>query len=168
MEWVDHLVLSGLLALSMAIGAYHSCSGGRQCTTREFILNDRRLRVAPSVLSFVVSYMSSYTVLGSSAEYYFWGTQFWFAADLLSLLTLLFLERLVVPVVYKLQLTSIYEYFDLRFGFRPNKLIASGIGVTFATTYMGLNIYGPALALETATGLPMTLSMGLLAGVVAV
>ena len=168
MTWVDYLVLCGLLALSLAIGVYHSCSGGQQRTTQEYILNNRQMAVLPAVLSFLVSYMSSYSVLGSSAEYYFWGTQFWFAADVLSLVSLLFLERLVVPMVYRLQLTSMYEYFDLRFRFRPIKLLASGLGVTFATTYMGLNIYGPAIALETATGLSMRVSMALLAGVAAI
>ena len=42
---VDYAVLAVVLAVSMGIGLYYAFTGGRQRTTQEFLLADRRLKV---------------------------------------------------------------------------------------------------------------------------
>lgn len=75
MHWADYLILIALVAVSMAIGLYHALSGGRQRTTQEFIMADRKLRVLPTMLSLFVSYQSAIVILGRAAETYYRGVQ---------------------------------------------------------------------------------------------
>jgi hypothetical protein len=45
LHWADYLILVLFLCISIGIGIYQACSGGRQKTTSEFIQGDRQLKV---------------------------------------------------------------------------------------------------------------------------
>ena len=107
--WLDYVVLAVFLAISLGIGIYHALSGGRQRTTEEFILANRRLGVIPTALSFFVSFESAIMILGMTAEMYMHGIQvlFWLPVGLA--IGLLLTERFAIPWIYPLQLVSIND-----------------------------------------------------------
>src|SRR5688572_14419994 len=106
LHWADYLVLAGFLVISLAIGIYHSLTGGRQKTTAEFIMGNRRLKVIPMAISLLVSFQSGILLLGVTAEMYGYGIQYLIFTVVAAPLALFFVERLIVPWLYPLKLVS--------------------------------------------------------------
>ena len=104
----DIAVFLTSLSVSIAIGVYHALTGGKQRTTKEYLMADHRLRTLPAALSMLVSFVSAILVLGTPAEIYTRGTQLllktvgYCVACIVSSL-------LFVPLFYKLQVNSSFE-----------------------------------------------------------
>ncbi|KAJ3613109.1 hypothetical protein NHX12_019363, partial [Muraenolepis orangiensis] len=149
----DYVIFFVLLAVSMAIGVYYALSGGRQRTTREFLLADRSMHAVPVSLSLIASFQSAVAIIGIPAEVYAHGTQFWFMGCAY-VLGLIIPAHVFVPVFYRLRLSSAYEYLELRF----NKAVRICGTLTFifqTVIYMGICIYTPAFALNKVTGIQL-------------
>lgn len=104
----DYVVFSGLLLVSAGIGVYHAFAGGKQSTTKEFLLADKSMNVAPVAMSMVASFMSAITLMGNPAEIYNYGTQF-FIIGLSYALVIPAAAHFYIPIFYNLNLTSAYE-----------------------------------------------------------
>ncbi|KAG8013157.1 Sodium-dependent multivitamin transporter [Nibea albiflora] len=111
---VDYVIFATLLAASMGIGLYHALSGGRQRTTQEFLMADRSMSCLPVSLSLIASFQSAVAIIGVPAEIYTHGTQYWFIGCAY-ILGLLIPAHVFIPVLYRLRLSSAYEYLELRF-----------------------------------------------------
>lgn len=153
----DYLVFSGMLCVSAGIGIYYAFFGRKNATPDEFLMGSRNLRVAPVALSILASFMSAITLLGTATEMYVYGTQY-----LLIILSYCFVipatAYLYMPIFYKLQVTSAYEYLELRF----NHIIRTIGCVTFSVQmliYMAIVLYAPALALSQVTGISVWTSV---------
>jgi len=109
LQWPDYLILVSFLVISLVIGLYHSMTGGRQKTTEEFIMADRRLQVLPTAISLVVSYQSAIMVLGYTAEMYSYGVQLLVLHGLGFALNIIFVERIIIPWLYPLKLVSVND-----------------------------------------------------------
>jgi len=107
--WPDYVILAVFLAISLGIGVYHALTGGRQHTTLEFIMANRRLRVLPTTISLLVSFQSAVKILGLTAEMYQYGIQFLVWIPVGYSMTIILSERLVIPWIYPLQLVSIND-----------------------------------------------------------
>lgn len=112
LHWVDYLIFVLFLVVSLGIGVYHSLTGGRQSTVVEFVLADRKLSLLPTMLSWLASFYSALTVLGGTAELYNWGIQQWLVFAVMNTLSILLAERLVVPLLYPLKLTSSFQVWN--------------------------------------------------------
>ena len=55
-QWPDYLVFASILAVSAGIGFYYACSGGKQKTTREYLLADKSMHWFPVACSLVARY----------------------------------------------------------------------------------------------------------------
>ncbi|XP_012262785.2 putative sodium-dependent multivitamin transporter [Athalia rosae] len=157
LKWPDYVVIGVMLAISASIGIYYRFTGGKQKTTEEYFSADRAMSVAPLSLALMVSFMSAVTVLGVSSENYNYGTQFlaiYFGYTLGTPVSL----YLYLPVFFKLQKTSAYEYLEKRFGVVA-RLTASIANSLQLLIYTGVVLYAPALALEATTGLSGDLSV---------
>ena len=75
----DYVVFSAVLAVSLGIGLYQACAGGRQRSTAEFLLAGRSMAALPVALSIFASFFSASTMLGTPAEVYQQGTMYWMA-----------------------------------------------------------------------------------------
>ena len=115
LHWADYLILVVFLVISLAIGIYHSLTGGRQKTTAEFIMGNRRLKVIPTAISLLVSIVSAILLLGTTAEMYSYGIQHILFFTLSVTVALLFVERLIVPWLYPLKLVSVFDVSALCF-----------------------------------------------------
>lgn len=146
----DYVIFAVLLAASMGIGLYHALSGGRQRTTQEFLMADRSMSCLPVSLSLIASFQSAVAIIGVPAEIYTHGTQYWFIGCAY-ILGLLIPAHVFIPVLYRLRLSSAYQYLELRFG----KVVRICGTLTFifqTVVYMGVCVYTPAFALNAVTG----------------
>ncbi|KAJ8311684.1 hypothetical protein KUTeg_011039 [Tegillarca granosa] len=154
---LDWIVFTGLLVISTCIGIYHAFSGGRQKTTREFLVGNRELTLFPVAISILVSFQSAILILGAPAEMYTKGTQYYlytygqiFATFLASVI--------YVPLFYPLKLTSVNEYLELRFKSKAAKLVATFINISATIIYTGIASFAPSTALHAVSGFPEWIS----------
>ena len=108
-HWADYVIFISFLCISFGIGVYHSLTGGKQRTTMEFIMADRKLRIIPTVLSIVMSYVSAIMIVGTTAEIYSYGTMMmlWFLPGVV--IGGVFIERFIVPWLFPLSLVSVFD-----------------------------------------------------------
>lgn len=154
---IDYLALLLMLAISAAIGLYHGVCGSRQQTTEEYFLGNREMGPIPVALSILASYMSAITYLGTPAEAYVVGPEFWMIS-LNCIIVGVVITRTFIPIFYRLQLTSIYEYFDLRFN-KAVRMSVVAFSTSFGLLYLGIVIYAPSLALNAVAGISLPLSI---------
>lgn len=153
----DYVVFVAMLMVSAGIGIYYRFSGGKQKTTTEYLLADRNMSIWPVSFSLMASFMSAITLLGVSNENYQFGTQFVVINFSYGLATPI-AAYLFLPVFFKLQACSAYQYLEMRFG-KKTRLVASLAYTLQMILYMGIAVYAPALALEAVTGLDQTYSI---------
>ncbi|XP_060080393.1 sodium-dependent multivitamin transporter-like, partial [Ylistrum balloti] len=154
----NFIVFAAALVISLGIGVYHAFSGGRQKTTNEYLLGNRKMSILPVGLSLMVSFESSIMMLGFPAEIYTYGIMFWWFT-LGFMLAQLIAIRIVVPLIHPLHVTSVYEYLELRYSSRLPRQIGTAMGMLYTIFYMGVVLYGPGTALEAVADLPLWISM---------
>lgn len=75
---VDYVVFSVMMLISALIGIWYGCGpGGKQKTTAEYLLGDRKMSNWPVAISLLVSYLSAITLLGVPSEIYTYGGQYY-------------------------------------------------------------------------------------------
>lgn len=109
LQWPDYVILLGFLIISLGIGFYHSVTGGRQRTTQEFIMANRRLGILPTALSMFVSFQSAILILGMPAEMYQYGIQYLIWVPIGFSGAIIITERVILPWIYALKLVSIND-----------------------------------------------------------
>ena len=106
--WYDYLLFVITLAISLGIGVFYACTGGKQRSTSEYLLADRRLHPVAVSLSMFMSYISAILVLGASAEMYTFGVQMWLQAAG-TVIAIVISALTFVPLFYPLKVTSVME-----------------------------------------------------------
>ncbi|XP_061401408.1 putative sodium-dependent multivitamin transporter [Musca vetustissima] len=147
----DYAVLIVILIISAAIGIYYRFSGGKQKTTKEYLMADQSMSALPVSFSLMASFMSAVTLLGVSKESYEYGMIFC-VINISYIISTPIAAYLFLPVFYKMRTTSVYEYLERRFG-HTMRMAASLAFSLQMILYMGIVLYAPALALEAVTGI---------------
>ena len=110
----------------------------------------KSMSTLPMTLSLVASFMSAITLLGTPAEMYVSGTQY--AVLALSYpFVMAGTAYIFLPVYTSLDITTSYEYLELRFS-KPVRLLGSACFTLQMVLYMAIVVYAPALALSQVTG----------------
>jgi len=105
---IDYVIFAVVLLVSLSIGFYHAFTGGRQRTTKEYLLANRQLTTVPVTLSILVSFVSGIVILGIPAEMYTRGTQL-FMRTVGYCLACVISSLLFVPLFFNLRVTSSFE-----------------------------------------------------------
>ena len=58
-QWPDYVVLFLMLAFSAAIGVYYACTGGKQKSTKEYLLADGNMHWFPVACSLLARYVEN-------------------------------------------------------------------------------------------------------------
>ncbi|XP_056008016.1 sodium-coupled monocarboxylate transporter 1-like isoform X1 [Ostrea edulis] len=152
----DYVVCGLVLCVSIVIGLYYACSGGRQGTTIEYHLGNRNQNFLPVMFSLMVTSQSSILILGVPAEAYlygylaaFSGFGFWIAYWVSA--------RIIIPVVHPLKITSVNEYFELRYQNNKVRILTTFLSFLFWFIYLGIVTFGVSTAIETVLGAPVWL-----------
>ena len=131
---VDYAIFALFLVISLGIGMYHACTGGRQRTTKEFLMGNRQMKTLPVALSILVSFVSGILVLGTPAEMYTRGTQL-FMRTFGYCVACVLSSVLLVPLFFNLKVTSSFEVLNC-----------------LHYTYVGVrHLRGPNLIVETSS-----------------
>ncbi|KAK3793345.1 hypothetical protein RRG08_012107 [Elysia crispata] len=154
----DYILLAIMLSGSLGIGLYFALSGDRQRDKIEYLLAGRRMSALPVCLSLFATFQSAIALLGIPTEVYTYGTMQLYNVVAM-LLSYLIAIAAVIPLLYPLRLTSVYEYLLMRFESRAVQLLGAAVGVVSGMSYMTIALLSPALALETAVGIPLWLSI---------
>lgn len=149
--WLDYSFFVLMLVLSTMIGIYFGFWGKKSDSPDEYLLGGKSMATLPVAVSLVASIISGITVMGDPAETYTYGTLYWFRAVFYPIAVVMN-YYLYLPVFYELQLTSIYEYLQLRFN-RSVRVMASVLCTVGLVLYIPIVMYVPALALSQVTGL---------------
>ncbi|XP_033752712.1 sodium-coupled monocarboxylate transporter 1-like [Pecten maximus] len=150
----DYAVFAAMLVISAGIGVFHAVSGGKQSTNREFLMANRQMMSLPVALSVLASFFSASTLLGTPAEIYQYGTQYWmsvFGAMLAPLTGAL----LFGPMFFNLKIVSVFEYLEMRFHSKSVRLFGATLFLLRATLGIGIVLYGPSTALSAVTNFPV-------------
>lgn len=103
----DYAVFATMLLTSAAIGVYYRFTGGRQKTTKEYLLAGGDMGVIPVAFSLMASFMSAVTLLGVAAENYMYGSVFIFI-NISYILATPICAYVFFPVFFQVKCTSAY------------------------------------------------------------
>ncbi|KAG0727179.1 Sodium-coupled monocarboxylate transporter 1 [Chionoecetes opilio] len=149
---VDIVLLVLSLIASAAVGVFYSITG-RKSTPLEYLLGGRNMQPLPLALSLMVGTVSAITIMGNAGEMYAYGTQMWLM-DLGILMALIIIAKLFIPIMYPLQLVSLYQYVELRFKSRWLRQATVVLQLAGSYIFIGFLLYPPSIALDRMTGFP--------------
>lgn len=155
---VDYVVFSIMLLISALIGIWYGCGpGGKQKTTAEYLLANRKMRHFPVAISLLVSYLSAITLLGVPSEIYTYGAQYYVL--ILSYFIICGTVAIVfVPMFRRVNITCANEYLELRFSVGV-RIVGCAFFLLEYTLYLFVVLYAPSLALEAVAGIPLSASI---------
>ncbi len=157
----DYLALGGYLLFIVLVGLYFTNRGK---STKDYFLGGNRIPWWAAGLSLLATQVSSIGFMAVPAKTfatdwaYFLGILTWF-------MVVPIVIRFYIPFFRKLELTSAYEYLELRFNL-PVRLLSALLFCLLQIGRLSVVLYLPALALAAVTGIDQTLCIlmtGLLA-----
>ncbi|XP_035826901.1 sodium-coupled monocarboxylate transporter 1 [Aplysia californica] len=150
----DYVVFAGMLSVSMGIGIFFAYRQRRQESQGDYLMASRSLGIIPVSISILVSFMSAILILGTPAEMYKQGAEY-FISLFGIFFGILMAVFLFVPLLYPLKMTSAFEYLERRYNSRLARLVGTSIMIVTQILYMGIASFAPATALEAVTGFPV-------------
>ncbi|XP_047119680.1 sodium-coupled monocarboxylate transporter 1-like [Schistocerca piceifrons] len=146
---VDYAVFAGMLGVSAAIGVYYGfCAPA--ANVEEYLMGGRSMSTIPISMSLISSFISGITLLGMATEAYLYGAEYGYVA--IGVLVSAIINAVAfLPVFYDLQITSTYEYLEMRFG-KSVRILGSFFFIIGVICWIPLVIFMPAIALNQVTG----------------
>lgn len=134
------------------IGIYFGfVSKKKQNNTKEYLLGGKQMNFFPIAASLIASHVSGITLMSIPAEMYAYGSQY--AVMVISAVCVgLALTWIYLPVFYELQLTSSFQYLEMRFD-KSVRLTASLIYAISIIIFVPIIVYVPALAFSQVSGI---------------
>lgn len=148
----DYIVFGALIVGSTGIAFYGRFSGPKEKTKSDYAFAQKS-SMFTMMLSIARGFLGVRVFLGYPSELYYRGSAMWE-----TLYGMIIAFPLVcfffVPVYYSLNITSVYQYLDLRFKSRLVRCLASGTYVLRSILNLGVTVFTPCVALKTVIGLP--------------
>ncbi|XP_077539098.1 sodium-coupled monocarboxylate transporter 2-like [Haemaphysalis longicornis] len=157
-EVLEYAVFGTVVVANLFFGLYFSFRKtplGTDTVSKEVevFLGSRTLKVLPLAASSVASLMSSTGLIGFPAHHYTYGMHVtWSTVALLVYLPLA--THVVVPLIYKLGVTSIFEYLRLRFN-NAISLTACAIYIFLTQSVAAISIFAASITLATVFKAPL-------------
>ncbi|XP_011496756.1 PREDICTED: sodium-coupled monocarboxylate transporter 1-like [Ceratosolen solmsi marchali] len=147
--WIDYSIFIALLGISLLIGVYFGIYK-KQNSTSEYLFGGKRMNYIAVATSILASLLSGITFLGIPTEVYLHGSQY-FTVCISAFILGPIIAYIVIPHFNKLQISSSYEYLELRFT-QSIRTLAASLYIISLFVYMPVVIYVPALAFSQVTG----------------
>ncbi|XP_046556452.1 sodium-coupled monocarboxylate transporter 2-like isoform X1 [Haliotis rubra] len=153
----DYVVIAATLAVPLGIGAYLAIWGERTTPKRNICLEGEVFIRSLSCCRFCDVHVGNVANRNTGRDVHNWVGFFLFVVSTsvsypIALIT-------VVPVMHALQVTSMYEYFQLRFGSPTLRLLVTLVGMLQKILFTAVMLLSPSLSIQTATGLPFWVSV---------
>ncbi|XP_077538956.1 sodium-coupled monocarboxylate transporter 2-like isoform X2 [Haemaphysalis longicornis] len=155
---LEYVLFGVVVIVNLSLGLYFSfrrapVRTGTVSTKAEVFLGGRALKVLPLAASSAASLLSSTGLVAFPAHFYAYGMHLaW--SSLTPLLYLPLATHVVVPVIYKLGVTSIFEYLQLRFN-TAISLTACAIYIFLTQSVGAISIFAASLTLVTVFKAPL-------------
>ncbi|XP_072026901.1 sodium-coupled monocarboxylate transporter 2-like isoform X1 [Amphiura filiformis] len=150
----DWVVFSLVMAFSASIGIYYGFIGSKQKTTTEYLLAGRSMGYLPVAMSLIASFFTGIYIQGQTADVYFRTGCLAIWVGLSSVIGAWIGARCFLPIYYRFQFISIYEYLELRFNpFTRNLGLA--VCYLYYILHSGVATYAASLALTTVSHLDL-------------
>ncbi|XP_072882670.1 sodium-coupled monocarboxylate transporter 1-like [Hemitrygon akajei] len=148
-----------MVLVSAAIGLFCAFKDKRsgQESTEEFMVGNRQISAYPIALSLASSFLSAITVIGNPAEVYNFGMMF-LMFGFTWLITMIATTLIYIPLFYRLNIISTYEYLNRRFGQMVRYQVVCCFMI-YMFFYLGIVTYAPSLALSQVTGINLWISI---------
>lgn len=160
--WVNWLVLFVYLLGMLFLGYYFM---RREASSEDFFKGGGRIPWWAAGISIYATMLSAITYMAIPAKAF--ATDWTYYPMLVTILLVTFpVIRYYLPFFRRLNITSAYEYLQLRFNY-ATRLIASVLFISFMVARTALVLYLPSLALTTVTGIDIYLCIVLM-GIVTV
>ncbi|ALC46370.1 CG6723 [Drosophila busckii] len=146
----DYAAFVAMFLLCICIGIYFGFMN-KSVNEADYMLGGRKMLVVPIAFSLVASFISGITLLGLPTEVYSYGTQYLYVG--LGVVGMgVVMAVFYLPVFHDLNITSTYEYLEIRFD-RRLRLFGSVMFAIMNIAYLPIVIYVPALAFNQVTGI---------------
>nr|CAD7402664.1 unnamed protein product [Timema cristinae] len=149
-SWLDHSVFAFMLVMSTVVGVLIGVCG-KQDTKVDYLLGGKKMGILPISMSLIFSHLSGVTFMGMPAEIYTYNTMY-FMTNVAGIIVALIIGYVFLPVFFNLQLTSTYEYLELRFD-QKVRIMASLLFTVSLLLYLPIVVYVPALAFNHVSGI---------------
>ncbi|XP_057318145.1 sodium-coupled monocarboxylate transporter 1-like [Microplitis mediator] len=153
---IDYWVFGLMLGVSATVGIYHAYRGRKNPdAVKEYLAGGQNMSIFPVSMSLIASWISGTSLLGFTEEIYVYGTQI-LTSLIPEVLICLTLIKVFLPVFYHLQISSSYQYLELRFN-RYVRLLGSSIFILDMLFAIPIIIYVPSTSLNQVTGINLYL-----------
>uniref|UniRef100_A0A182XVS6 Sodium/solute symporter n=1 Tax=Anopheles stephensi TaxID=30069 RepID=A0A182XVS6_ANOST len=159
-NWPDYVVFVLMLISCMVIGVFFGYKdhqkhkrqkhARRGSEALDYLVGGRKMKIIPVAVSLVASWISGISLLGTSTEIYVYGVQYCYIVCAVVLMGLS-MNYIFLPVFHDLQITSAYEYLQMRFDKRM-RLVGSILFTLASILWLPIVIYVPALAFNQVSG----------------
>ena len=151
LHWLDYVVIVIYLALMVGVGLYFS---REERTTQDFFLGGRKIPWWAVGISLYATGTSAISFMAIPTKA--WATSTLYGVEgLVGLLGMAAAAYLVIPIIRRLDITSVYEYLERRYN-QWMRLWGSGLNVAFQLGgRMSVVLLLPSLAISAVTGLPV-------------
>lgn len=153
---VDILVFVLTILVTFSIGVVFALRRKirRRTDLEYYFVAGRKSKMLPVVLSFVVTFQSSILLLGYPAEVYAYGLMIVYNIVPVCL-AFVFTAFIIVPVFYPLKLTTVYQYFELRYGNNHLRYLTMAFGMFTAIVVMSAVTFATCVALKAVLDIPI-------------
>ncbi|XP_046965119.1 sodium-coupled monocarboxylate transporter 1-like [Vanessa cardui] len=148
-SWIDYSIFVIMLGVCGGIGIYFGFIK-KQTSTKDYLMGGRNMKLVPICFSLVASFISGISLLGIPTEIYLYGSSYIFTM-IGAFMMCIIITTTFIPVLHELQLTSAYEYLELRYDKRT-RVFGSIIFSVYLIAWLPIVIYVPALAFNQVTG----------------
>ncbi|CAN8001809.1 unnamed protein product [Ixodes hexagonus] len=151
---LEYILFAVLTTASIGLGLYFSFSKKHgDGTTDEMFLGKRSMPMFPLAVSVLATMMSALGLIGFAAHFYAYGIHLVWSVPTM-FITLPLVTHVITPVLYRLRVTSVFEYLRLRYG---NKLgvIACVFYFFFGQSLGALAVHASSLAVSTVFHVPL-------------
>lgn len=146
--WINWTVLAIYLLGMLALGYYFM---RRENGAEDFFKGGGRIPWWAAGISIYATMLSAITYMAIPAKAY--ATDWTYYPMLITILIVSFpVIKYYLPYFRKLNITTAYEYLEIRFNL-PTRLLASALFIVFMIARMALVLYLPSLALTAVTGI---------------
>ena len=154
----DYFVFAATLVASLSIGLFFAFRKRKGYNSTDYFFGGGKLNAFPVALSFVVTFQSSLLILGDSAEVYGYGMLFGLRVPGI-IIAYTVGGLIAVPIFRPMRITSIYQYFNMRYGANEVRFLAVFAGSMFMVMYMATITLGTSVALYSVMGIPQWLTI---------
>jgi SSS family transporter len=149
MNSLDYIILFVYFAMVCGVAAVFA---GRQKSLKDYFLGDRNVPWYAATFSGIATIVSATSFLGGPGMAFSGNLQF-LQYRLAMPVVLGIICGIILPMFFRLQVYSIYEYLERRFDARV-RLVASVLFLLLKAGYLAICMYAPALVLSRMVGLP--------------